>query len=69
MGPDAAHEEGVGRILPQGGPQADGAATVEGARRRLGLPPAGGGYGGGGFAGGVDLRLLLTEHSRAIYCD
>ena len=28
MVPDAAYEEGVGRIPPQGGPQADGMATA-----------------------------------------
>ena len=38
MGPDAAHEEGVGRIPPQGGPQDYGSGTVEGKIRRLGLP-------------------------------
>ena len=67
MGPDAAHKEGVGRIPPQGGPQADGAATVEGAGRRLGLTPYGGCDGRGGFAGGGYLCLLPQEHSRAIY--
>ena len=39
MGPDAAHEEDVGRIPPQGGLQPDGVATAEGAGWRLGLPP------------------------------
>ena len=39
MGPDATYEEVVGRIPPQGGPQADGTAAVEGAGQRLGLPP------------------------------
>ena len=29
MGPDAAHREGVGRIPPQGGPQADGEENAE----------------------------------------
>ena len=38
MGPDAAHEEGVGRIPPQGGPQDYGSGTVEGKIGRLGLP-------------------------------
>ena len=59
MGPDAMSEEGVGRISPQGGLQADGTATVEGAGRRLVLPPAVGCDGGGGFAGGGYLRLLI----------
>ena len=30
MSTDAAYEEGVGQISPQGGPQADGMATTEG---------------------------------------
>ena len=34
MGPDTAYEEGIGRITPQGGPQADGTAAVEGAGRQ-----------------------------------
>ena len=69
MGPDTAHEEGVGRIPPQGGPQADGAETAEGMGRRMVLPPAGGCDGRGGFAGHGDLRLPPPEHSRAVYCD
>ena len=69
MGPDAANEEGVGRIPPQGGPQADETETAEGAGRRMVLPPAGGYNGGGGFAGGGDLHIPLSEHSIAIYCD
>ena len=58
MGPDAAHEEYVGRIPPQGGPQADTVATAGGTGRRLGLPFAGGCDVGVGVAGGVDLNLL-----------
>ena len=42
MGPDAGHEEGVGRIPSQGGLQADKMATTEGAVWRLVLPPSGG---------------------------
>ena len=38
MGTDAAHEEGVGRITPQGGPQDDREATIERTGPRLGLP-------------------------------
>ena len=69
MSPDAAYEEGVGQIPPQGGPQAEREATAEGAGWSLVLPPSGGCNGGGGFAGGGDLRLPLSEHSCAIYCD
>ena len=36
MGPDAAYEEGIGRITPQGCLKADGTAAVEGAGRMLG---------------------------------
>ena len=39
IGPDTAHEEGVGRIPPQGGLQADGVATAEGAERMVVLAP------------------------------
>ena len=42
MGPDAAHEEGVGRIPPQGRPKSGGEATTEGKGRRMGLPLTGG---------------------------
>ena len=68
MGPDSAHEESGGRIPPQGGPQDDGAATVERTGLSLVLPPAGVYYGRGGFSGGVDLRLPPPEHSHAVYC-
>ena len=56
MGPDTAHKEGDGRILPQGLSQADGEATAEGGG--LILPPDGGCDGEGGLAGGGYLRLL-----------
>ena len=58
MIPDAAIEEGVGRIPPQGGLQADGTEAMEGAVRRLSLPPYGGFDGGARVAGVGDLRLL-----------
>ena len=35
----------------------------------MSLPPAGGRYGGGGIAGGGDLRLPPSEHSRTVYCE
>ena len=69
MGPDAAYEECVGHIPPQGGPQADGTSAVEGAVQRLGLPPYGGCNVGGRVAGVGDLCLLSPEHSSAIYCN
>ena len=58
MGPDAAYEEGIGRIPPQGCLQSDGTEAMEGAGQRLDLPPYGGCDGGGGVAGVGDLRLL-----------
>ena len=61
QGSDTAHEEGVGRIPPQGGPQADGSETMEGTVRRLGLPPSGGCDGVGGVTGGGYLRLLPPD--------
>ena len=57
MGPEAAHEEGVGKIPPQGGLQADGVATVEGVGRRLGLPPSGRYNNRGGLTIGGELCL------------
>ena len=69
MGPDATHEEGIGGIPLWGSPQDDGATTAESSVWRLGLTPAGGCDGGGGFSGGGDLRLPPPEHSSAIYCN
>ena len=69
MIPDAAIEEGVGRIPPQGGLQADGMAAVEGVGWRLGLPTSGGCDGGSGVVGYGDLRLRPPEQSSAIYCN
>ena len=69
MGPDTAHEEGAGRIPQQDDPQADRAATAEGAVWRLNSTPAGGCHGRFGFSGGGDLYLPFPEHSSAIYCD
>ena len=42
MGTEAPHKEGVGRIPPQSGPQAEVTSTVDGTGLRLGLPPVGG---------------------------
>ena len=58
MSTDAAYEEVIGRIPPQGCLQDDGMEAVEGAVRRMGLPPYGGCDGGGGVAGVGDFRLL-----------
>ena len=67
MSPDAAYEEGIGKIPPQGGPQADINAAVEGAGHRMSLPTYGGCNGGSGVAGDGDLRLLSPEHSIEVY--
>ena len=42
MDDDAAHLEGLGRIPPQGVPQADSDTTSEKEVRSLDIPPAGG---------------------------
>ena len=58
MSPEAAYEEGVGRIPPQGGGQADRTDDVEGEVQRLGLTPYGGCDDRGRVAGVGDLGLL-----------
>ena len=69
MDPETAYAEGAGRFLPYGVPHTYGAATIEGMRRRLVLPPSGGFDGGGRVTGGGDLCLPPPEHSGAMYCD
>ena len=69
MSPDAAYEEGVGWIPPQGGPQADRVATAESLGWRLVLTTSGGCDDGSGVAGDEDLRLRPPEYISAIYCD
>ena len=49
MGPDAAHQEGFGRIQPQGGLQDFGEVTVENMGWRMGITPDGGCYVRGGL--------------------
>ena len=66
---DPPHWEVVGRIPPQGGPQADVEATSAREGWRVGIPPSGGCNGGGGAAGVVDLHLPPPEHSFTVYCD
>ena len=63
MSPDAAYEEGVGHIPPQGGPQDDGTATAEGSVRRLVLPPYGGCDGGSGVAG---METSVSGHQNTV---
>ena len=69
MSTDATYQEGVGKIAPQGSPQADGMATAEGSVRRLVLYTSGGCDGVSGVTGDGDLRLRPPENSSAIYCN
>ena len=66
MSPDAAYEEGVGQISPQGGPQDDGKATTEGLVHRLGLPTSGGCDGGSGVAG-METYVSVRKNTVAQY--
>ena len=69
MGYDDVHQEGVGRIPPQCGPQDDREATSERERRSVDIPYSGGRDGGSGTTGGGGLCLPLTEHGHKIHCD
>ena len=62
------HWDGFGRIPPQGGPQADGEATLTRKGRLMGVPPTGGRDVGGGTSGGGYLCLPLSEHIFTFYC-
>ena len=66
---DPLHWGGIGWIPSQVGPQADGEANLVKEVLRVGIPPSGGCYGGGGTSRSEDLCLLSLEHSRAVYCD
>ena len=69
MGDDAAHWEGVGRIPPQGGPQAERGETLERGGQSVDITPSGGRDGGSGTAGCGYLRLLRPEHGHTVHCD
>ena len=58
MGYDTAYWKGFGRIPPQGGPQDDGATTLERAGQWMGVSPTGRSDGGGGIIGGGYLCFL-----------
>ena len=66
---DTAHREGVGRIPPQGGPQADIEPTLEREGWSVGIPPDGGRDGGSGTAGGGYILLPPSEHGRTVHYD
>ena len=69
VGDDAAHQEGVERIPPQGGLQADMTTTSERAGRWMDVSPAGGSDGGGGITVGGYLSLPQPEHSLTVHCN
>ena len=69
MGHETPHWEGLGKIPPQGGPQADREEASEKKGRSMGLPLAEGRDGGGGIVGDRDLHLPPTEHSCTFYCN
>ena len=69
VGGELPHWEGVERIPPQGGRQADGKATLAREGLLVGISPSVGRNGGGGTAGGGDLRLPPLENGRTLYCD
>ena len=57
VGDELPYWEGVGRIPPQGGPQADREATSSREVQCVDITPNGGRDDGGGTVGGGDLRL------------
>ena len=57
VGDDTSHWGGLGKILPQGCPHADGDETSESTGRSMGISPAGGCDDGGRIAAGEDLVL------------
>ena len=69
MGDDPTHQGGVGRIPPQGCPQAYGVATSESEGSLVGIPPSGGRDGGGGTKGGGDLHLPPPEKILTFHCN
>ena len=66
MGHVTVHWEGFGWITPQGGPEADGEATLEKMGWSMGIPPIGGRDGEGRIIGGGDLRIPLPYHSHTV---
>ena len=60
--------EGVGRIPPQGGLQADREATLVSKVQSMGIPPAGVRNGRGGDSRGGDLILMQTKYCFTVYC-
>ena len=69
VGDDTIYWENFGQISPQGGPQDDRKTTSERTGWWMVLSTDIGSDGGGRITGGLDLRLLLPEHSRTVHCD
>ena len=69
MGDENLHWDGVGRIPPQGGPQADGTETSEGEGCEVVVSSTDRSNVGGGVTGGGDPRLPPTEHSHTVHRD
>ena len=69
MGHDTTHWEGMGKIIPQGGPQDYGEATTERTVWSTGLSLSIRYDGGDRIAGGGNLSLILIENSRTVYCN
>ena len=69
MGHDTTHWEGMGKIIPQGGPQDYGEATTEKTVWSTGLSLSIRYDGGDRIAGGGKLSLILIENSRTVYCN
>ena len=59
VGDDTSHWVGLGKILPQGCPHADGDETSESTGRSMGISPAGGRDGVGGIERCGYLHLPL----------
>ena len=59
----------MGRIPPQGDPQADENTTSYMTGWLMGVSPAGGHNGRVRITGGRYIRLLFPEHSRTVHCD
>ena len=69
MGHDTTHWEGMGKIIPQGGPQDYGEANTERTVWSTGLSLSIRYDGGDRIAGGGKLSLILIENSRTVYCN
>ena len=69
MGDDASHQEGVGWITPQGGPQAYREATSEREVRSVDIPPTGGRDGRSRTIVGGDLCIPPPENGHTVHCN